>query len=116
MRQAGIAGMGGAGFPSAVKLSVKPDLHRSIHLIINGTECEPYITADDVLMRERAGRHHRGARASSPTSSSLDETLIGVENNKAEGNRLPARRRPQGTDIEVVSFSAPNTPPAARSN
>ena len=45
--------MGGAGFPTAVKLSPKPGT-RIKTLIINGTECEPYITADDIIMRERA--------------------------------------------------------------
>ena len=58
---AGIAGMGGAGFPTAVKLSPGPG--KTIEtLIINGTECEPYITADDTLMRERAGDIVAGTR------------------------------------------------------
>jgi electron transport complex protein RnfC len=58
---AGIAGMGGAGFPTAVKLSVKPGT-RIATLIINGTECEPYITADDILMRERAQQIIEGTK------------------------------------------------------
>ena len=50
--EAGIAGMGGAGFPTSVKLN--PGYQRPIDtLIINATECEPYITADDSLIRER---------------------------------------------------------------
>ena len=61
IRDAGIAGMGGAGFPTAVKLRVKPGTGGIDTLIINGTECEPYITADDILMRERAGDIVRGA-------------------------------------------------------
>ena len=53
IRNAGISGLGGAGFPTAVKLA--PQKPENIDtLIINGTECEPYITADDMLMRERA--------------------------------------------------------------
>ncbi|MFA5531939.1 MAG: hypothetical protein WDA11_14905, partial [Thiohalomonadaceae bacterium] len=53
VRDAGIVGLGGAGFPSYVKLNPGP---RTVvdTLIINGAECEPYITADDMLMRERA--------------------------------------------------------------
>ena len=47
----GVAGMGGAGFPTAVKLSDKQTIE---FLLINAAECEPYITSDDVLMRERA--------------------------------------------------------------
>ena len=48
---AGISGMGGAGFPTHIKLNSKPDIN---FLIINGVECEPYITADDLLMMEQS--------------------------------------------------------------
>ena len=53
IRNAGIAGMGGAGFPAAVKLNTRDNVVIDT-LIINGTECEPYITADHALMREYA--------------------------------------------------------------
>lgn len=60
---AGIAGMGGAGFPSAIKLS--PSKDKAIDtLIINATECEPYITADDAAMREKAQDLIQGMRSS----------------------------------------------------
>lgn len=52
IQQAGIVGMGGATFPSAVKLD-QARRHRVATLIINGGECEPYLTCDDRLMRER---------------------------------------------------------------
>ena len=61
IRNAGIAGMGGAGFPAAVKLSIRPGSQVQT-LIINGTECEPYITADDMLMRERASQVIQGTQ------------------------------------------------------
>ncbi|PKG84584.1 electron transport complex subunit RsxC [Colwellia sp. 75C3] len=48
---AGIAGMGGAGFPTHIKVNRQPDIN---FLIINGAECEPYITADDLLMMEQS--------------------------------------------------------------
>ncbi len=48
---AGISGMGGAGFPTHIKANSKPDIN---FLIINGAECEPYITADDLLMMEQS--------------------------------------------------------------
>jgi len=48
---AGISGMGGAGFPTHIKVNSKPDIN---FLIINGAECEPYITADDLLMMEHS--------------------------------------------------------------
>ena len=101
IRAAGIAGMGGAGFPSAVKLSVKPETAIET-LIINGTECEPYITADDILMRERADDIIDGVKVLrhliKPT-----ETLIGVEDNKPEG-LAALRAAAEGTGIEVVEF------------
>ncbi len=81
IRSCGIAGMGGAGFPSAVKLSVKPE---SIHtLILNGAECEPYITADDMLMRERAEEVIHGAQILLHIIGAK-RCLIGVEDNKPE--------------------------------
>ena len=59
IQAAGIVGMGGAGFPTHVKLTVKAP--EKIHYVIaNGAECEPYITCDDRLMREKAGEIVRG--------------------------------------------------------
>lgn len=101
VRNAGIAGMGGAGFPTAVKLSVKPGTHIET-LIINGTECEPYITADDILMRERAEHIIAGAKILQYLIAP-QETLIGVEDNKPEGIAA-LRAAAQGSDIEIVQF------------
>lgn len=82
IRNAGIAGMGGAGFPSAVKLAGQPN--KPIHtLIINGTECEPYITADDILMRERAEAILTGTHIIAHLVGATD-VLIGIEDNKPE--------------------------------
>ena len=55
VNEAGICGMGGAGFPTAVKLNPPPN-KRCEYLILNGAECEPYLTADCRLMMERADR------------------------------------------------------------
>jgi electron transport complex protein RnfC len=101
IRNAGIAGMGGAGFPSSVKLSVKAGTHIET-LIINGTECEPYITADDVLMRERADQIIEGAKILRQIISPR-ETLIGVEDNKPEGIAA-LRAAAEGSGIEIVEF------------
>ena len=101
IRNAGVSGMGGAGFPSAVKLSVHPDVDIEA-LIINGTECEPYITADDALMRERADQIIEGAKILRHLIGP-SETLIGVEDNKPEGIQA-LRAAAQGTEIEIVSF------------
>ncbi len=101
IRDGGIAGMGGAGFPAAVKLSVRPDATIET-LILNGTECEPYITADDVLMRERADQIVAGTKILAQLINP-QETLIGVEDNKPEG-LASLRRAAQGTDIQIVQF------------
>lgn len=82
IREAGIVGMGGAGFPTFIKLNPGPT-NTIQTLILNGAECEPYITCDDALMREHADqiiaglhimRHALGAR----------ECIIGIEGNKPE--------------------------------
>ena len=101
IRNAGIAGMGGAGFPTAVKLSIKPDI-KITTLIINGTECEPYITADDVLMRERAQQIVQGAMILRHIINP-QETVIGVEDNKPEGI-ASLQAAAKNTDIDVVQF------------
>ena len=81
IRDCGITGMGGAGFPTAVKMAVKG---RHIEtLIINAAECEPYITADDMLMRERAVEAMRGIQILMKLTAA-ENCLIGIEDNKPE--------------------------------
>ena len=101
VRNAGIAGMGGAGFPTAVKLSVKADAKIET-LILNGAECEPYITADDVLMRARAEQVIAGTKILHHLINP-QETLIGVEDNKPEA-LAALRTAALGSGIEVVEF------------
>ncbi len=75
---AGVAGMGGAGFPTKRKL----DLNVSVDtLIINGAECEPYITCDDVLMQEKAEQILKGAQIIAYIIDA-NEILVGIEDNK----------------------------------
>jgi electron transport complex protein RnfC len=82
IRQAGISGLGGAGFPTAVKLTAPPT--RKIRaLIINGSECEPYITADDLLMREKAAELVTGIEILAHLIQP-EQVLIGIEDNKPE--------------------------------
>lgn len=82
IRDAGINGLGGAGFPTAVKLKARAA--QKIHtLVINGTECEPYITADDLLMREHAAELVSGIDILVQLIQP-DEVLIGIEDNKPE--------------------------------
>ncbi|HDT0720987.1 TPA: electron transport complex subunit RsxC [Proteus mirabilis] len=81
IHEAGIAGLGGAGFPTATKLKGGGDLVKT--LIINAAECEPYITADDKLMQEHADEVIAGCQILMHILSP-DEVLIGIEDNKPE--------------------------------
>jgi electron transport complex protein RnfC len=82
VQQAGIVGMGGAAFPSHVKFSV-PDGVKIRYLLINGAECEPYLTNDHRLMVERPEDLLLGAEIVRQKLGA-EETIIGVELNKPE--------------------------------
>ena len=94
---AGIAGMGGAGFPSHIKLNTKPEIE---FLIINGAECEPYITADDLLMREHSNTIVEGIKI-------LDyilkpqHILIAIEDNKPEAIKAMQQASANEDNIQV---------------
>jgi electron transport complex protein RnfC len=80
IREAGIVGLGGAGFPTYIKLN--PGHMKAIDtLILNGVECEPYITCDDVLMRERAAEIVGGLEIIRHALQAK-EAVIAVEDNK----------------------------------
>lgn len=79
---AGITGLGGAGFPTAVKLNPSEDLPINT-LILNAAECEPYITADDMLMREHAAEVITGLQIMAHILQP-EKCLIGIEVNKPE--------------------------------
>ncbi len=78
--EAGIAGMGGAGFPTEKKLNLDNPVET---LIINGAECEPYITCDDILMRHYALEILQGAQIFAHILRSK-KILVGIEDNKPE--------------------------------
>ena len=82
VREAGIIGLGGAGFPTHVKLaSREPDKIR--YLIANGAECEPYITCNDQLMRSHADGIVEGLELALRLFANA-ECVIGIEDNKPE--------------------------------
>ncbi|MAZ86872.1 MAG: electron transport complex subunit RsxC [Cellvibrionaceae bacterium] len=102
IREAGITGMGGAGFPTAVKLS--PRANNPIDtLIINGTECEPYITADDTLMQTQADDIIKGTQLLAHMLGNPQRVVIGIEDNKPDAIKAVTAAA-AGTAIEVVSF------------
>lgn len=82
---AGIVGMGGATFPSAVKLDLRTR-YRLHTLVINGAECEPYLTCDDRLMREQPDEVLDGIRVVA-YALGVSRVLIGIENNKPDAQR-----------------------------
>lgn len=99
IRDAGIVGLGGAGFPSFIKLNPGPE-HKIDILILNGAECEPYITCDDMLMRERADQIIAGAKIMRHALQAR-VCIIGIENNKPEA--LAAMRK-AGRDVAGIDI------------
>ena len=82
LRLSGIVGLGGATFPTQVKL--RADGRSGVHtLIINAAECEPYITCDDMLMRERAAEIVKGIQIAQYLLGA-EKVIIGIEDNKPE--------------------------------
>lgn len=79
---AGIVGLGGATFPTHVKLSV-PQGKTCQHLVINAVECEPYLTADHQVMMEKADEIMIGCKLIQKTIGA-EKVLIGIENNKPD--------------------------------
>jgi electron transport complex protein RnfC len=99
IHSAGISGMGGAGFPTYIKL--KPRRDRKVDtLILNGAECEPYITADDMTMRERADEVVSGLKIIAWILRP-ERCVIGIEDNKPEA-AAALREATQGTKIEIA--------------
>lgn len=79
---AGIVGMGGATFPTQVKLSI-PAGKKAEYLIINGVECEPYLTSDHRVMLERGEELLAGVRILARVLG-VERSYIGIENNKPD--------------------------------
>lgn len=104
IKASGIVGLGGAGFPTFVKLDVDPA--RIDYLIINGAECEPYVTsdtvtmltrADDMLYALRALRRHLG----------IQNVIVGVENNNRQGADAMAALGKMMDDLSIKVHSLP---------
>lgn len=82
VKEMGIVGMGGATFPTHVKLSI-PAGKKAECLIINAVECEPYLTADYRVMLEKGGELLMGARLLAKAIG-VDKIYVGIENNKPD--------------------------------
>lgn len=99
---AGIVGLGGATFPTRVKLSV-PEGKSATHIIINGAECEPYLTCDDALMRADAAKIVKGA-ALIMKAARAKECIIAIEENKPEAIKAIADAASAAGNMSVVTL------------
>ena len=106
IRESGVVGLGGAGFPTHVKFNVESS--RIEELVINGAECEPYITSDSYTMVNRAPDIERALRAMQEHFG-IGRIIIGIENNKKsaiESMRAMAARM-QGVEVSVLPAKYP---------
>ncbi len=102
VQQAGIVGMGGAAFPAHVKYAI-PEGQQIHDLLVNGAECEPYLTNDHRLMMERPDALLRGIEILR-TKLGAERAAIGVEANKPDAIRELEKRLDPNGPVSVVSL------------
>jgi len=116
IKESGIVGMGGAGFPAHIKLNPPPNKSLDT-IIVNGAECEPYLTNDHRVMLEQPGRVVEGLQIVLHTTFNNANGVIGIETNKpdaikaitkaCEGTRIrvcPLQPKyPQGAEKQLIS-------------
>ncbi|MDO4172088.1 MAG: electron transport complex subunit RsxC [Prevotellaceae bacterium] len=100
VKAAGVVGMGGACFPTHVKLCPPPGTTAEC-VIINGVECEPYITSDFRLMMEKADELIEGVKILM-AAVKVKQGYIGIEDNKPEAIELLTKKLENTPEIEVV--------------
>jgi len=99
VQEGGVVGLGGAAFPTHVKLSPPEDLQLE-WLLVNGAECEPYLTTDHRTMVEYPERVHFGIRIMMQCLG-VARAVIGVEMNKPDAIAALERTKPEDLDIAV---------------
>lgn len=102
IKDAGIVGMGGAGFPTHVKLSPPPEKKMDT-VILNGAECEPYLTADHRLMLETPDRIITGLLALMKVLGA-SQGFIGIEDNKPDALEIMKKAAANHEAIQVVGL------------
>lgn len=102
--EAGIVGLGGATFPTAVKVDV-PEGTKVDTLIINAAECEPFLTCDDALMRLHASEITEGIRILMKASG-VERAVVGIEDNKPEAITAMSQAAETDEDITVQPLVA----------
>ena len=102
IHEMGIVGLGGATFPSHVKLMI-PEGKKAEYLIINGVECEPYLTADHRLMLEKGEEVLVGTKILMK-GLGVEKAIIGIENNKPDAIRHMTELSEKYPDISVQAL------------
>lgn len=107
VREAGIVGMGGAMFPTHVKLAI-PEGKKVEYLILNGAECEPYLTVDHRMMLERPDDIVYGMKALMKAIN-VDKGFIGIEENKLDAVKKmeQAAASVKGIEVKVLETKYP---------
>ncbi len=100
--EAGIVGMGGATFPSAVKLNLR-NRYQLNTLVINGAECEPYLTCDDRLMREQPEQVLDGVRLMAHALG-VARIIVAIENNKPQAQAALRQAAAAFDGVSVVGL------------
>jgi len=103
VQDAGVVGLGGAAFPTHVKLAPPKDLAIDT-IIINGAECEPYLTTDHRIMVEYPDRVHFGVRIMMHALG-VRHAIIGVERNKPDAIEALERTKPRDLDITILPLT-----------
>jgi electron transport complex protein RnfC len=99
IKEAGIVGLGGAGFPTNVKASPK-NVNDIDIVIVNGCECEPYLTSDYRLMLERGDEILKGVKAVMKALPNA-KAVVGIENNKPQAIKLLEEKTANDDKISV---------------
>ena len=102
IKAAGIVGMGGATFPTHVKLCPPPGNVAEV-LIINAVECEPYLSCDDMLMRERAEEVLTGVQLLM-RAAKVNRAIIAIEENKPEAIEIMTKTAEGMDGVEVMTM------------
>jgi electron transport complex protein RnfC len=102
IKEAGIVGMGGAAFPTHVKLSPPPE-NKIDTVILNGAECEPYLTADHRLMLENPDSIIYGLKAMMKVLG-VQKAYIGIEDNKLDAIEAMKQAAKNESTIEIVGL------------
>ena len=108
--QGGIVGLGGAVFPTAQKL-MQARTCEIYHLLLNGVECEPYISCDDMLMRERAGEIISGAQILMHALQ-IDVCFVAVESDKPDAIHALSEVLSEINDARIVIKQVPTIYPS----